>query len=226
MFYESAQRTGVFWAEAAHPYDVLTKEGFSVDVASETGQARVDEQSVDKDMLKYSQSTHSWANKDHPMHCILESGVKAAATVKSTDYDGVFFSAGHGAMYDFPQAQQLAQVAVQMYTQGKPVAAVCHGPAIFNATTDINGQSIAHGKRITGFAWAGEEEKGWDKQLEKDGVGSCESIAKKIGAIWDEPKEPWGDYTAADGLILTGVNPASSQSLARNLVKAIQATKS
>ena len=223
VFYKTGQRTGVFWAEAAHPYDVFTEAGWSVDVASETGGCSVDEHSVDDDMLAYSHSADTWADKSHPMHQILKTGVKAGADVQAADYDCVYFSAGHAAMYDFPKSKHLAKLAVQLYESGKYVAAVCHGPAVFAATRKANGDSIAKGLRITGFAEPGERQMGWMEKMELDGVGSCQSIANDIGAIWDEPADPWADYTTADGLILTGVNPASASSLARNLVKAVKA---
>ena len=88
-------------------------------------------------------------------------------------------------MYDFPTAHQLARVAVQLYEQGKPVgvAAVCHGPAIFEATRTAAGDSIAKGRRITGFARPGEQQMGWLEKMEADGVGTCESIAQHVEAV-------------------------------------------
>ena len=64
---------------------------------------------------------------------------------------------------------------------------------------------------------------GVDAKMAADGVVDCEAIASRNGATWDEPADPWADYTTADGLILTGVNPASGASLARDLLKRLQA---
>ena len=223
VFYKSGKRTGVFWSEAVHPYDVFMAAGWTVDVASETGSARVDEHSVSAEMLQYSQSSDTWRDKAHPMHAILASGLKAGHDVQAGDYDAVFFSAGHGALYDYPTAHHVARVAVQLYEAGKPVAAVCHGPVIFAATVNAQGESIAKGKRITGFTRKGEQLMEVDAKMAADGVRDCESVAQQVGAVWDEPADPWADYTTADGLILTGVNPASGASLARRLVKAVKA---
>ena len=226
VFYSTGQRTGVFWAEAVHPYDVFQAAGFAVDVASETGSCRVDEHSVDADMLSYSHSQDTWQDQQHPMHAILAKPLLTPSTLNPSDYAAIFFTAGHGAMYDFPStATGLAQLAVALYEQGKPVAAVCHGPAIFELTRTAQGDSIAKGKRITGFAVSGEKQGGWWEQMQQDGVGSCESIARHVGAVWDEPAEPMADYTTQDGLLLTGVNPASAESLARKLVALLQAAK-
>ena len=190
-------------------------------MVSETGHARVDEHSVSDAMLEYSKSADTWNNKSHPMHAILESGLKQAKDVQAADYDAVFFSAGHGALYDYPTAKHAAAVAVQMYEAGKIVAAVCHGPAIFAATLNAQGDSIAKGKRITGFTRKGEQMMEVDSRMLADDVRDCETIAQQVGAVWDEPADAWADYTTQDGLILTGVNPASGASLARNVVKAV-----
>jgi putative intracellular protease/amidase len=222
VLYKTGERTGVFWSEAVDPYDVFTKAGWIVDVASETGHARVDEHSVSAEMLKYSKSADTWNDTSHPMHAILTVGLKAGKDLQATNYDAVFFSAGHGALYDYPTAQHVARVAVQLYEAGKPVAAVCHGPAVFAATLNARGDSIAKGKKITGFTRKGEKEMEVDVKMKEDGVEDCEAIAHRIGAQWDEPADPMADYTTADGLILTGVNPASGKSLANNLVKAVK----
>jgi len=223
LLYPSGKRTGVFWAEAAHPYDVFTQAGWTVDMASETGHAFVDEHSVSDEMLAYSDSADTWNDKSHPVHAILKSGLKLAKDLKASDYDAVYFTAGHGALYDYPTATNLGKIAVQLYEAGKPVAAVCHGPAIFKAAKTASGESIAKGKRITGFTRRGEVLMGVDKKMAEDGADDCETVANDIGAIWDEPADPWADYTTADGLILTGVNPKAGASLARNVLQAVKA---
>lgn len=224
VLYPSGKRTGVFWSEAADPYDVFTAAGWTVDVASETGTAVVDEHSVGAEMLEYSKSADTWNDKSHPMHAILAAGggLKAGKELRAADYDAVFFSAGHGALYDYPTAVHVGGIAVQLYEAGKVVAAVCHGPCIFAATLTASGDSIAKGRRITGFTHKGEVLLSVADKMAEDGVRDCQSIAQDIGATWDEPADPWADYTIADGRILTGVNPLSGKSLAQNLIRAVQ----
>ena len=41
--YLGGYKTGVFFVEALHPYDVLTAAGFEVDLASETGTCGFDD---------------------------------------------------------------------------------------------------------------------------------------------------------------------------------------
>src|SRR5262249_49162731 len=44
--YPGGLKTGLFYTEALHPFDVLTDAGFEVDLASETGTCGIDEVSV------------------------------------------------------------------------------------------------------------------------------------------------------------------------------------
>ena len=44
--YPDGHKTGVFFVEALHPYEVLTAAGFEVDLASETGTCAFDDISL------------------------------------------------------------------------------------------------------------------------------------------------------------------------------------
>ena len=44
--YPGGHKTGVFFVEALHPYEVLTAAGFEVDLASETGTCGFDDKTV------------------------------------------------------------------------------------------------------------------------------------------------------------------------------------
>ena len=44
--YPGGHKTGVFFVEALHPYEVLTAAGFEVDLASETGTCGFDDVSL------------------------------------------------------------------------------------------------------------------------------------------------------------------------------------
>ena len=74
----------------------------------------------------------------------------------------IFFAAGgHGAIYDFPKAANLQKLGAEVYAHGGVVAAVCHGPALLPGIKDLSkGKPLIQGKRVTGFALAGEVEVG------------------------------------------------------------------
>ena len=49
--YPGSHKTGVFFVEALHPYEVLTAAGFEVDLASETGTCEFDDVSLTPPLL-------------------------------------------------------------------------------------------------------------------------------------------------------------------------------
>jgi putative intracellular protease/amidase len=63
---------------------------------------------------------------------------------------------GHGPMWDLVDNPKSIKLIESFYNSGKPVAAVCHSPAVFCRVT-YNGAPFVNGKRVTGFT-NGEEE--------------------------------------------------------------------
>src|SRR5262245_66594367 len=53
--YPCGHKTGVFFVEALHPYEVLTAAGFEVDLASETGTCEFDDVSLTAPFLSGSE---------------------------------------------------------------------------------------------------------------------------------------------------------------------------
>ena len=53
--YPDGHKTGVFFVEALHPYEVLTAAGFEVDLASETGTCAFDDISLTPPFLSGTQ---------------------------------------------------------------------------------------------------------------------------------------------------------------------------
>ena len=77
-----------------HPYNVFTKAGLTVDVASETGTNGLDEHSIADDMLKDDlESKEAWEDPKHPLKDALEHKLLAAKDVDASKYD-IFFAAG------------------------------------------------------------------------------------------------------------------------------------
>ena len=64
-FYGDGKRTGLFFTEALHPFEILTKAGFAVDLATETGTFGFDEHSLDKQFLT-AEDEAVYRNPSHP----------------------------------------------------------------------------------------------------------------------------------------------------------------
>lgn len=84
--YPEGHKTGVFFVEALHPYEVLTAAGFEVDLASETGTFGFDDISLTPPFL--SGSEHAILNNPkHPFMVKIKSQLKKASDLKKKIMD-------------------------------------------------------------------------------------------------------------------------------------------
>src|SRR5262245_8269707 len=81
IFYADGKRTGLFHTEALHPYEVFTKAGFEVDLATETGAFGMDEHSTQKEFLT-DEDQAILNNPKHPFNVKLNSQLRKASDVK------------------------------------------------------------------------------------------------------------------------------------------------
>ncbi|ODV94748.1 hypothetical protein PACTADRAFT_59245 [Pachysolen tannophilus NRRL Y-2460] len=214
-FYENGDKTGVFYSEVSHPYKVFKEKGYDVDIVSETGSTSVDEHSISS-MYLNSEELEGYKNytDKYNIRKLLETACKPSKNVSSSDY-GIFFAAGgHGAVFDFPNAKGLHKLASEIYDKGGVVAAVCHGPVIFDNLLKSNGTPLIEGIKVTGFTDEGEKLAGVDGSLKKLNLHTVKYIASKNKGIYQEPPAPFDDYSIVDNRIVTGVNPASATSCA------------
>jgi len=222
VFYADGKRTGLFYTEALHPYEVFTAAGFEVDLASETGTYGMDQHSEEKPFL-VGDDVKVFRNPDHPFNVKLKTQLKKASDVRKEEYGLFFASAGHAAIYDYPKAHGLHAIAADIWKRGGIVAAVCHGPSILPGVIDQQtGKSIIAGKTVTGFTVAGEIELNVLDKIRQDGAVPTEEAVVKAGAAYSSPMHPFDDYSITDGRVVTGANPASARSTAQRALKAFE----
>lgn len=223
VIYPDGTKTGLFYTEALHPFEVFTQAGFEVDLASETGTFGLDDLSL-TDRFLAGDDKAVFENPEHPFNVKLNSQLKKATDVDTDEYGLFFGSAGHAALYDYPTAHGLQAIAQDVWSRGGIVAAVCHGPALLPGVIDSQtGKSIIDGKTVTGFTVEGEVVlKVLDKLL-ADGVIPVVDAVTKVGADYSSPMHPFDDYSITGGRLITGANPASARSGAERAAKAFDA---
>ena len=64
----------------------------------------------------------------------------------------MFYPGGHGPLWDLAEDKDSIALIEALYAAGKPVAAVCHGPAAFRQAKGPDGAPLVRGKSVTGFA--------------------------------------------------------------------------
>lgn len=205
--------TGFWLEEFAAPYYVFTDAGIDITLASpKGGQPPIDPKSDDP-----SNQTEAMARfKDDPAAQRVLANTARLSDVEATDFDAVFYPGGHGPMWDLVDDRNSIALIESFYNTGKPVAAVCHGPAVLTKVT-YQGQPIVKGKRVTGFTNSEEEAV----QLTEIVPFLVEDELKRLGGSYEKAAD-WADFTVVDGRLITGQNPASSASAALELLKLLR----
>jgi len=82
--YPSGGKTGLFFTEALHPFEVLTQAGFEVDLATETGTFGFDDVSLTPPFLAGSNKA-VFDNPKHPFMVKLKSHLKKQVQAAMAD---------------------------------------------------------------------------------------------------------------------------------------------
>ena len=206
----TGEKTGFWSEEFAAPYYELLDKGVEITIASPLGgQPPIDPKSADPSSA--TEDTKRF-DADKALQEKLKNTLKLS-TVNQKDYDAVFYPGGHGPLWDLVQDKNSIALIEDFYTHKKPIAFVCHAPAVLK-NVKVKGEYLVKGKKVTGFTNAEEEAVGLTKVvpfLLEDALASNGAIFSK-GANWQP-------YAVEDGLLITGQNPASSKLVAGKLLE-------
>ncbi|SEH39229.1 Putative intracellular protease/amidase [Chryseobacterium culicis] len=206
----TGEDTGYYLGEVSHPWEVLHKAGYEIDFVSPKGGTPP----VDGFDLKDPVNKEFWENKEYKNkidHSMTPS------QVNPKEYSTIFYAGGHGAMWDFADNKELADIASQIYENGGIVAAVCHGPAgLVNIKLD-NGKYLVDGKKINAFT--NEEES--EVKLTNVVPFLLEDKLKERGAKF-EKSGLWQNHVVTDQRVITGQNPQSAKSVGEAIVKELK----
>lgn len=179
--FQGKETTGLFVAEALHPYKVLTAAGFEVDLASETGKYTADWLSQQPDFLNGADLA-TWTDTNSEFRKKLDNMHKAA-DLDAFKYGVFFASAGHAALINYPTAAGLQKIVTEVWSKGGIVSSVCHGPAIFATVIDpATSEPLIKGKRITGFTTEAEHDMGVYDELRGWNAELIDELAARLGA--------------------------------------------
>jgi putative intracellular protease/amidase len=213
---DTGRKTGFWLEEFAAPYFVFRDAGVELTLASpKGGQPPIDPKS---DLPEGQTPAMARFKLDKTAQEALANTVKLDE-MKSQDFDTIFYVGGHGPMWDLVDNPDSIALIESFYNSGKPVAAVCHSPAVFHRVM-YNGAPLVKGKRVTGFT-NGEEEA---VQLTKVVPFLVEEELKRIGGLYEKAAD-WESFAVVDGRLVTGQNPASSTTAARELLNVLAMRK-
>jgi putative intracellular protease/amidase len=211
---DSGHKTG-FWAEEfAAPYYAFKDAGAEVVLASpKGGQPPIDPNSEQADAQ--TNATVRLFEDEAAMNQLANT--LKLSEVTADKFDAIFYPGGHGPLWDLSQDPLSIGLIQQFWEQEKPVAAVCHAPAVLvNAKTPA-GEPIVKGRKVSGFTNSEEAAVGLTKVV----PFLLEDKLKELGGLY-EKVDDWKPYAVVDGNLITGQNPASSEAVAEALLKKLK----
>lgn len=210
-FGNSPQPTGLWLSELTHAWDVFAASGHEQRIVSPKG-GRVP---LDPRALKWPMrdaSTKAWLAD--PAKMALLSSTPCPADINPGDYDTIYFTGGHGVMWDFPDNEGLQAITRTLWEKGGVVSAVCHGYCGLLNTRLADGSLLVRGRKITGFSWTEEKLAGVAREIPYN----AEAQMKARGAIYEKALLPFMSHVVTDGRLVTGQNPFSARATARKVV--------
>ncbi len=208
---DTGKKTGFWLEEFAAPYYVMADARAKITLASpKGGQPPID---------PTSDAANAQTDDTRRFKGDATARAALAATVKLADldlnaFDAVFFPGGHGPLWDLAEDPANIHLIEYFASGGRPIAAVCHAPAIFRYTKGANGKPLVSGRNVTGFTNTEEAAAGLTDVV----PFLVEDMLVANGGIYTKGAD-WASHVVIDGKLVTGQNPASSKAAAEALVK-------
>lgn len=232
----STMDVGFYLNELAVPAQYLAQQGYEVIMATPDGVRPVmDSGSNSAKFFGGSEDARAQAQAFTEKLPVIS--LKQAA-VELEDFNALFIPGGHAPMTDLMQDEDLGMALRYFHEQGKPTAAICHGPvallaALPQATAfrqtiaadDVKGAQIAAKDWIyTGYQmtmlsdleeWPGELHKGTQMPFHIE-----QALQMAGGTIVNDGM--YKSHVIHDRELITGENPQSDLALAKAIDEALQ----
>lgn len=229
--------SGYYLNEFGVPADALLQAGYKLTIVTPKGNKPLpDQRSVDPmyfggkvDEMKRIQGVVN--------NLTASENIQSLPTIITAGldkFDAVFIPGGHAPLIDLSNNPEVGTLLRHFHNNGKPTAAICHGPitllaaqddpkAYENALVDKLGAQasnwIYNGYKMTIFSDA--EEKVFEDSLNgaKLRYYPAEAMEQAGGRMEFSPA--WQPHVVVDRELITGQNPFSDHLLAAELIKAL-----
>lgn len=207
-------KTGVWLGEFTDPYYEFIDAGYRLTLASPLGgRPPVDPMS---ELTEHITGTNRRFQDDEIAKTAFER-TNVLRLMKAADYDAVFYPGGHGPLWDLATDASSGRLILEFYHAGKPIGAVCHGPAALIKVAELE-PGFLMGKNISAFT-----------NIEELMVGRADHVPykletrlKELGAEFYSALVPFTSHVEIDGLLVTGQNPLSAGPTAKALIKLLE----
>lgn len=207
---DTGEKTGFWLEEFAAPYYVLRDAGAEITLASpKGGQPPLDPKSDAEDAQ--TEATRRFKADQDAQQALAQT--KKLSDVQAGQFDAVFYPGGHGPLWDLAEDADSRRILEDFAAADRPIGAVCHAPGVLRHVTGADGQPLVKGRKVAGFTNSEEEAVGLTDVV----PFLVEDMLKAKGAEYQKG-EDWASFVVADGKLVTGQNPASSEAAAKELL--------
>lgn len=203
-------KTGLWLSELTHFYHVLARRNIQMDFLSPAGgHIPIDERSFDlDDELNKTYYEHEGFRQR------LENSLKPQE-IDPTQYRLMYFTGGHGALWDFPKNTELQDLTRKIYENGGTLAAVAQGVSGLLQVRLSDGSLLIHDKYLTGSSNVEEKLSGVAGEV----PFSLEDRLRQHGAHYTKALLPFSQHIELDERLVTGQNPNSASKIATKLME-------
>jgi putative intracellular protease/amidase len=220
---------GFWWSELTHPYYAFDEKGYEIELFSpDGGRCEADAMSDPSDPSGYSATDLISQGFIHtPKLRSLVDNTGRVADIEVAKFDAIVVAGGQAPMFTFAQATSLHAKFVEFFSAGKIASALCHGVAILKYATLPNGELLARGKTVTGFANVEEDfadNAVWGMNLLPRHTHvmpwRIEDELKALGANYVQAGL-WRSFAIRDGNLITGQQNFSGTETAKLVIRAL-----
>lgn len=204
--------TGLWLGEAVHFVKKVEAAGYQVDYVSPKGGYTP----IDPHSLAMAEPVDwDWYQNKAFMNRL--GSTLTPSDIKPDDYIAIYYTGGHGVIWDFLDNADLQAISQTIYEQGGFVSSVCHGAVGLLNIKLSDGSLLVQNKQVTGFS--NEEERLAELDQVVPFLTETELLAR--GAIYKKADQPWVAFAIEDQRVITGQNPASGGAVADLLLAAL-----
>ena len=227
--------TGYYLNEFGVPAKALVDAGYKLVLATPKGNApAVDKKSV---IPQYFDGGESQM-RDIQTFVASIDGINDTLSLSEViaqgldEFEGVFIPGGHAPLIDLANNPQVGEILSHFHNEGKPTAAICHGPiALLSGQSNPQAFELAlkSGEQASSESWIYDgykmtifstpEEAYFESTLNDATLlyYPADAMAQAGGKM--EFKEMWAPNVVVDRELITGQNPFSDELLAEKLLQ-------
>jgi putative intracellular protease/amidase len=211
----TGHKTGVWLEEFAAPYYVFRDAGLDITLASPRGGHPPIDPRSERPKAQTASTHRLYADKEAQDWLATTAKLRDVAT---QEFDAVFYPGGHGPLWDLAEDPVSIELIEAVYRIGRPVAAVCHGPAALRHARGMGDLPLVKDKTVTGFT-----------NTEEAAAGLADAVPFRVEDMLREnggrfTRAPnWFPHSETDGNLITGQNPASAEPTAKAVLLALAA---